>query len=287
MKVLLLTSAQPTQNALAWKASRHLEIAAVVLSDNVPAKQKPPRERAVLLANRLAGRTVGRPFVQSWAALAERYRAEYPERPAVPVVRVRNVNDRATLDAIDRFEPDLVVVSGTNLVGSRVIEAASRRRGIVNLHTGLSPYVKGGPNCTNWCLARGWFHLIGNTVMWLDRGIDTGHLIATELTPLTGDESLDDLHFKVMEHAHDLYVRCLRAIASGAPVPRLPQSSIAEGRTFYTAEWNAIAMARAYANFRLRYRPSALRPPTSDAPPVLVSLTAVRPTLESGKESDG
>ncbi len=272
MRALLLTGGQPNQNALAWKASRHVELAAVVVSDNVPAKPKPPRERALLLANRAAGRVVGRPFVGAWAALSARYRDAYPERPPAPVVRVRNVNDRATLDAIERYDPELVVVSGTNLVGRRVIEAASRRRGIVNLHTGLSPYVKGGPNCTNWCLERGWFHLIGNTVMWLDRGIDSGHIVATERTPLAGDEGLDDLHFKVMEHAHDLYVRCLRAIAEGAPVPRVPQASIAEGRTFYGAEWNALAMARAYANFRLRYRPSALRPAPPDEPPVLVPL---------------
>jgi folate-dependent phosphoribosylglycinamide formyltransferase PurN len=272
VKAILLTSAQPNQNALAWKASRHLELAAVVLSDNVPARTKPPRERAVLLAQRAAGRTVGRPFTRAWSALAARYRAAYPDRPAAPIVRVRNVNDRATLEAIEHYDPELVVVSGTNLVGARIIEAASRRRGVVNLHTGLSPYVKGGPNCTNWCLAQGWFHLIGNTVMWLDRGIDTGHLIATELTPLAGDEGLDDLHFKVMEHAHDLYVRCLRAIAEGRPVPRVPQASIAEGRTFYTAEWGPLAMARAYANFRLRYRPSALRPAAPDTAPVLVPL---------------
>jgi len=37
-----------------------------------------------------------------------------------------------------------------------------------------------------WCLAKNWLHLIGNTVMWIDPGIDSGDLLSTERTPLDG-----------------------------------------------------------------------------------------------------
>src|SRR5207253_2541544 len=129
--------------------------------------------------------------------------ALHPRFPDVPLVRVRNINDTATREFLQQLRPDLVTVAGTNMVGPTLLAEASEGRGVVNLHTGLSPYVKGGPNCTNWCLAEGTFHLIGNTVMWLDPGIDTGRIIASERTPLAGDEDLAELHWKVMEHAHD------------------------------------------------------------------------------------
>ena len=140
-----------------------------------------------------------------------------------------------------------------NLVGEDVIEASRKNRGVVNLHTGISPYVKGGPNCTNWCLAQGWFHLIGNSVMWLDRGIDSGNLITTERTSLTGDEDQEELHWKVMEHAHDLYVRAISAIAAGDGVPDVPQQDLGTGPTFHNADWTARAMIRARWNFARRY----------------------------------
>ncbi|MCA9794268.1 MAG: hypothetical protein KC910_20820 [Candidatus Eremiobacteraeota bacterium] len=182
---------------------------------------------------------------------AQRYR-DYPVREPLEVA---NVNDELTLQTIERVRPSLVVVSGTNIVGSRVIEASKALGEIVNLHTGISPYVRGGPNCTNWCLAKKWFHLIGNTVMWLDRGVDTGKIIATEQTPLSGDETLYDLQFKVMEHAHDLYRRCLLAIDSARDeVSAIPQTSLGEGVEFRNTDWGALAMVAATLNHRFYYR---------------------------------
>jgi methionyl-tRNA formyltransferase len=245
-----LTSDSGNQRALANKLAKECDVSAIVLSRNVPKKKKRPAERARVLLNRVEGRLVGRPFVKAWLRMRDRYDAAYPSWPTERFVRVANVNDVETIRTIEEHAPDYVLVSGTNLVGSAVVKAAARGHGVLNLHTGISPYVKGGPNCTNWCLAEGLYHLIGNTVMWLDLGIDTGHLITTERTPLDGTEDLDQLHWRVMEHAHDLYVRVVRALAAGKRLARVPQDSIAEGRTFYAREWSALPMVRARINFR-------------------------------------
>jgi folate-dependent phosphoribosylglycinamide formyltransferase PurN len=230
-------------------------VVALGLSANVPRKIKPAWERVRLRLRGLEGRLFGADFTRAWSQLQTRYDARFPGLPAVPLVRVRNVNDEPTLRILAEHQPDLVVVSGTNLVGRKISEAAWRRGGIVNLHTGISPYVKGGPNCTNWCLAQRWFHLIGSTVMWLDPGIDTGPIIATEQAPLTGSESLGELHFSVMEHALSLYAGVLREIAAGHTVPQAEQAGIAEGQTFYTLQWNARAMAQARWNFKRYFKP--------------------------------
>lgn len=253
MRVIILTNRQGNQVALANKIADRAEVSAIVFSKNIPRKRPDFSKRARLLLNRLGNRASGREFVRVWFEMQNKYDEIYPNLPTGNVTEVENVNDAATLQTIEKFSPDLIVVSGTNLVGKKVIEAAQKRGGIVNLHTGISPYVKGGPNCTNWCLAKNWFHLIGNTIMWLDPGIDTGNIIATEQTALDGSETLFDLHWKVMQHAHEIYIESIARIADGKKVRSIPQKSIGEGNHFNSIDWNVMAMRNALNNFRHNY----------------------------------
>ena len=255
MRVLVLTYAEPNQAALVHKLGNVADVVGVVVSSNVALS----RRRRSRVARAAVGRTAGRPFRRAWQSLHERYASEYGGFPAVPQIQVSDVNDEAVPVLIEETRPDLVAVSGTNIVRAPVIEAARRHGAIVNLHTGLSPYVKGGPNCTNWCLARGWFDLIGNTVMWLDTGVDSGNLIATERTELNGAESLHELHWKVMEHAHDLYVRSVAALVAGRAVPNVRQADIGSGPTFTNADWSAVEMLRARWNFARLYQSDTRR----------------------------
>lgn len=253
MKAVILTGNQGNQKALCNKIAEICEISAIVLSKNIPRKKTTVARQARTLFNRIGNRLVGRPLIETWFKMLGEYDARFPHFPNVPIIEVENINDKATLETLEKFAPDLTIVSGTNLVGKRIIKTAEQRKGIVNLHTGISPYVKGGPNCTNWCLSKNWFHLIGNTIMWLDAGIDTGKIISTEQTPLDGSETLFELHWKVMEHAHDLYVRAIRQIAEDKEVPSIPQSSICEGTLFYTVDWNLSAARNALKNFQKNY----------------------------------
>ncbi len=254
MRVIILTNQQGNQVALANKIAEKAEVAAIVFSKNIPRKTHDFSKRAKLFSSSIAGRTFGRELINVWFEMLRKYKLLYPTLPTENVVEVQNVNDSATVKTIEKYAPDLIVVSGTNLVGKKVIQAAQKRQGIVNLHTGISPYVKGGPNCTNWCLAKNWFHLIGNTVMWLDLGIDTGNIIATEQTPLDGSETLFDLHWKVMQHAHEIYVKSISRLAEGKTLSSVSQKTIGKGNHFNSVDWNAIQMRNALTNFRRNYR---------------------------------
>jgi len=254
MNVVVLIGNQANQKALCHKIAGACKLSAIVVSENIPRKKPDFGHKYRSFINRIGNRLAGRAFIDTWFKMLAEYESRYPAFPDVPLVKVRNVNDPETLGALERYSPDVTIVSGTNLVGKRVINLANDRGGIINLHTGISPYVKGGPNCTNWCLAKNWFHLIGNTVMWLDAGIDTGKIITTERTPLSGDETLFELHMAVMEHAHELYIRAIRRIRDGYPVPSIPQDSIGEGTLFYTKDWNVGVIRNAAKNFRENYR---------------------------------
>lgn len=199
--------------------------------------------------------------------MLDHYERLFPDFPTRPALLVSDINDPAVFAAIGAIEPDLVIVSGTNLLKQPLIEAIGRTGKVMNLHTGISPFVRGGPNCTNWCLATGRFDLIGNTVMWIDAGIDSGNIIATEQTPLDRTESLTGLHIKVMDHAHDLLVRCALMVVTGKDLPNVPQHELGSGKLFLSRQWNARTVAKAVTNFYLHYR----KPVAGTPPPRLVS----------------
>ena len=155
--------------------------------------------------------------------------------PTAKTVTVENINSDIAYHFTDEIKPDLIIVSGTRLIRERML-SLTPRIGILNLHTGLSPYVKGGPNCTNWCIATKQFHLIGNTVMWIDPGIDSGNIVTTEFTEFAGTENLLDIHIKVMEHAHRLYLKAIDRLSKGNH-QGVQQSKIAEWKTYFTRQW--------------------------------------------------
>jgi methionyl-tRNA formyltransferase len=190
-----------------------------------------------------------------------RYNERYAAFPEAPLLQVSDVNAAEVKELVKRERPDLVIVSGTNLLKEPLIRAILASGKVMNLHTGISPYVKGAPNCTNWCLAIGRFDLIGNTIMWLDSGIDSGNLIATERTPLDGSESLLDLHIKVMEHGHDLYLRCIARFVAGYRLPDVPQGQIGPGSLYLTKDWTPRRILRAVWNYHFTYWRKAGAPP--------------------------
>ncbi len=149
MKVLLLTTDQPNQIALAHRLAERVDLCAVACSAN--RSPGGGRSFASRIRAAIANRTAGAPFTAAWRSLQGRYELRHPGGfPAsLSLIEVPEVNDPATLNLVRAVEPDLIAVSGTNLVKSALIREAESRGGMVNLHTGISPYVKGGPNCTN------------------------------------------------------------------------------------------------------------------------------------------
>src|SRR5215211_285157 len=110
MRILVLTTDQPNQIALVRRLADCCELAGIVISANKPRRR--PRRQRRIWANRLAGRTVGRPFTGAWFGMLARYERTYDGFPDVPQVEVGNVNDPTVVEAIADLAPDLLAVSG-------------------------------------------------------------------------------------------------------------------------------------------------------------------------------
>jgi methionyl-tRNA formyltransferase len=231
MKIIMWIGNEPNQKALANKIHEHFPLTAIVTETR--------KKNRKLTIGKVFEKGLEKVFLpaigKAWFGMHQYYERIYQDYPSVPLMNVENVNSEEVYSFTNEKDPDLILVSGTRLIKHRLLSLRPSI-GILNLHTGLSPYIKGGPNCTNWCIATGQFNLIGNTVMWIDEGIDSGNLLATELTEFHGDESLAEVHMKVMEHAHRLYLQSIRYLASGKS-NNVSQKEIATGRTYFNREW--------------------------------------------------
>lgn len=231
MRIVLWIGNESNQKALANKIHEKFQIAGIVTESRVSKRKLTLKIIIQKIYEKLFLKEIGR----SWFGMLSFYNKKFPAYPDVPRLDVENINSENVFDFTTELKPDLVVVSGTRMIKKKLL-SIKPTIGILNLHTGLSPYIKGAPNCTNWCIATGQYHMIGNTVMWIDEGIDSGNLMATEFTVFNGDESLAELHIKVMEHAHDLYIRSIESIRAGV-TNNVRQVEIAEGITYYNKQW--------------------------------------------------
>lgn len=244
MKLVLLCGNQANQIALADKIHSVQLISGIVFEQKVA---KPSKKSVNFFITKLLDLTLFYAIRKSWFKLLEYY-ANYNLDSTIQQLTVPNINSKEAIQFIEKLQPDYVLVSGTSLIKKEVL-AIKNIKGFINLHTGLSPYIKGGPNCTNWCIATNQSHLIGNTIMWLDLGIDSGNIIATELTALDGNESLLDVHKKVMDHAHCMYVEVVKKLRDNELLRNISQKDIAGGITYYTKMWSIGAKFKLLYNF--------------------------------------
>lgn len=143
----------------------------------------------------------------------------FPRGPVI--LTTDDINSRAVFGFIRKMQPNIILVSGTTLVRKNIIELAPPK-GIVNMHTGLSPYYRGGP-CTFWCLFNAQLEYIGVTIHYLTTGIDSGDIILSEretlIEPTDNEATLDS---KVITRGAGLMIRAIELIFDGS-APRVPQ----------------------------------------------------------------
>jgi len=256
MKIVLWIGNESNQKALANKIHELYPISGIVLETRTKKKK--------LTLGPFFSKAIERIFLPSigraWWGMKKRYDDTYSDYPKTKILHVTKINQPEVFDFTKELKPDLILVSGTGLIKEPLLSLKTIH-GILNLHAGLSPYIKGGPNCTNWCLATKQFHLIGNTIMLLDAGIDSGNIVASETTAFNGKEDLAAIHIKVMDHAHDLYLKAITKISSGS-LSETKQSEMGSGTTYYNKQWGLkekIALNKNISKFQIAFKNGSIK----------------------------
>jgi methionyl-tRNA formyltransferase len=234
--VALLTCDQPWQRTLAARLAAAHELALVVLDEHFSQRARVARALGLL---RRPGQLLQKLRYRSAVTEIESrdsriYRDFFEARGAPPfansapdVVPVAEISGAEVAAKVAECRPDVIVVSGTRLIRPPVLELKAPL-GMLNLHTGLSPYYRGGP-CTFWSLFNEEPEYAGVTLHYLSPGIDSGDIILTGRPALEAADGTASLDSKVIDLGHRLLLRALPLLQQGT-APRVPQWE--KGRVF-------------------------------------------------------
>lgn len=120
--------------------------------------------------------------------------------------------DRALAEVCAEYAPELVVLAGfMRIVGEAMVERFAWR--IVNVHPALLPSFPGvdGPA---QAIAAG-VRLAGCTVHLVDRGVDTGPILAQAAVPVLPGDDAASLHARIQVQEHHLLPAVVDAVARG------------------------------------------------------------------------
>jgi phosphoribosylglycinamide formyltransferase 1 len=107
---------------------------------------------------------------------------------------VPSVNDEETRALLVSLRPTAVVVQGTRIIGSRLLDSVDCP--LINMHAGITPRYR-GVHGGYWALAEQHPEWVGTTVHLVDPGIDTGGVLAQATFDVSDEDSIatyPDLH---------------------------------------------------------------------------------------------
>ena len=118
--------------------------------------------------------------------------------------------ERAYIEALRGAQVDLVVLAGfMRVLKDEFLRAFAGR--IINIHPSLLPSFSG---LAAWkqALDHG-VKVTGCTVHFVDAGVDSGAIIGQQTVPVLDDDTPETLHQRIQVAEHDLYPRCVAALA--------------------------------------------------------------------------
>ncbi len=227
--IVILTSRGPRHSFFCWELAKYYDLRGIVVDDRYHFSD---RLWTMLKLNQFNPFKILRSFYLKKQILPFEERDEATERRAfpmpegrpefpegVPVLKAPDPNSESTQDWIRKIAPDILVAFGTRIIRPPVLGLA--KYGALNIHTGLSPYYRGG-QCTFWCLYTDDIDHIGVTIHHLSQKIDGGDIIYTAQPELEASDNVRSIDCKLIHLGTEKMIRAIQEVADGN-APRTPQ----------------------------------------------------------------
>ncbi|MCH8274061.1 MAG: methionyl-tRNA formyltransferase [Armatimonadetes bacterium] len=144
---------------------------------------------------------------------------EAAEELGLPVVAPERARNKEFVSSIRQLDADALLLAAYGQILPESLLGAARRGGI-NLHASALPYYRGAAPIQRALLAGE--TETGVTLMQMDKGMDTGDIIAIERLVIGPDETAGELEARLGEVAARMAKEWMRRIAAG-DYPRTPQ----------------------------------------------------------------
>jgi methionyl-tRNA formyltransferase len=172
------------------------------------------------------------------------------EQAEIPFFFLKNHNSAETAALVKRRGIDILVNAGTPRILKKEILSAPTT-GVLNCHPGLLPQFR-GCTCVEWAIYLD--QPIGNTVHFMNEGIDEGPVVIQEAIAFDPLDDYQAIRTRVYLHGIDLLGRALLRCAEERIHPRnIPPQP--EGRYFSVIEPDKMALAvRKVSEGKYRYQ---------------------------------
>jgi len=148
---------------------------------------------------------------------------KYAENHHLPVLQPNNLKSEEFLSQLKSLNANLQIVVAFRMLPKAVWQLPEY--GTFNLHASLLPNYRGAAPI-NWAIINGETKT-GVSTFFIDEKIDTGNIILQEEVAIGDDETLGELHDKLMEVGSKLVVKTVQQIEKGI-VKTIKQPEIEE-----------------------------------------------------------
>ena len=135
----------------------------------------------------------------------------------LPLYQPEKVRDPGFLETLKSIQPELMVVVAYGQILSAAVLAIPPR-GCVNVHGSLLPKYRGAAPIAR--AIQGGESQTGITTMLMDPGMDTGPILLTESTEITGEDTAGSLHDRLSQIGAGLLLRTLEGLETNILSPR-------------------------------------------------------------------
>lgn len=147
---------------------------------------------------------------------------QYAVQHGIPVLQPLKLKDPEFLETLKAWKADLFVVVAFRMLPEEVWTMP--RLGTFNLHAALLPQYRGAAPI-NWAVING-ERITGVTTFMIDKNIDTGGIILREESRINPDDTVGDVHDRLMELGSKLVVDTVEGIIQHNVETRVQRSFI-------------------------------------------------------------
>jgi len=150
---------------------------------------------------------------------------ELSEKSGIDLFRPGHMKDREVYDAYSSLKPDLAILAFvTDIIPERLLDIPST--GTICYHPSLLPRHRGASGI-NWAVIQGDTHT-GLTILWVDKGIDTGPILLQKEVDIGPDDTAGSLYFnKLFPLGIDAIMEAVDLIKNGRAPKILQENSLA------------------------------------------------------------
>ena len=138
------------------------------------------------------------------------------------VSQPERVREEAFMEELERLKPDVIVVAAFGqILPERILNIP--RYGCINVHASLLPAYRGAAPI-QWAVIDG-LEETGITIMYMEKGLDTGDIICQSRVKLSPDETGGSLFDRLAVEGADLLVEALEQLQNGTAARRKQDDS--------------------------------------------------------------